>query len=242
MSGVVPVSVKFLGATLQGAIKDGACFVAMRPVVEGMGLDWASQYTKMTKDEVLGPTVVEITMVAEDGKRRAMTCIPEEYLQGWMFTVKPGKVKAILRAKIVRYKRECYRVLHQAFVAESAAAPAVRAEYLAGYHQLHDIIKEKASASSKPWAPHMNANKAINKAVGVDAGQRGLLPVGALSAISVANQIAAAAYSRALDHHDGHQSMTVALGAYHALLNGGQSSEAPKRIGAGRRTPMRGTA
>jgi len=82
MSNLVPVSVKFLGAVLQGIIKDGTRYVALRPIVDGMGLAWQAQHAKIVADEVIGPTVMEIVMVAEDNKRRAMTCIPEEYLQG----------------------------------------------------------------------------------------------------------------------------------------------------------------
>ncbi|MFC4727156.1 phage antirepressor N-terminal domain-containing protein [Coralloluteibacterium thermophilus] len=110
-----PVRVEFAGATLLGVVDRGVAWVAMRPIVEGMGLDWKSQHKKITDDEVLGATVVEKTMVAEDGKRRSMVCLPEEFLQGWLFKINPNKVSPVIREKVVRYQRECYRVLHQAF-------------------------------------------------------------------------------------------------------------------------------
>jgi hypothetical protein len=218
MSAAVPVVVEFLGTTLRGVLKDGVRYVALKPIVEGIGLDWKSQHAKVVADEVIGPTVVEITMVAEDGKKRAMTCIPEEFLQGWMFTVSPGKVKASLKQKVIHYKRECYRVLHEAFNAACSTGGPIRAEYLAGYHELQDVVAIKAAKSSAPWAAHLNVNRAINKAAGIEAGQRGVLPLGKLAFVSVANQVACAAFSAANDHHDGYANTVVALGKLTQML------------------------
>lgn len=218
MSAALPVVVDFLGARLQGVIKDGVRYVALKPIVEGIGLDWASQYTKVQRDEVIGPTVVEIAMVAEDGKKRAMTCIPEEFMQGWMFSVKAGKVRASLKEKVLHYKRECYRVLHEAFNAAATTGGPIRAEYLAGYHELQDVVRVKAAKSSKPWAAHLNVNKAINKAAGIEAGQRDVLPPGKLAFVSVANQVACAAYTAANDHHDGYANTVAALGQLAQML------------------------
>lgn len=230
MSASVPVVVNFLGAILRGVLKDGVRYVALKPIVDGIGLDWASQYTKIQNDEVIGPTIVEITMVAEDGKKRAMTCIPEEYLQGWMFSVSPGKVKASLKEKVLHYKRECYRVLHEAFNAASATGAPIRVEYLAGYHELQDVVRIKAVKSSMPRAAHINVNRAINKAMGIESGQRSDLPTGKLALVSVANQIACAAYSAANDHHDGYANTLTALGQLTQMLPAGAPVPLAKKI------------
>jgi hypothetical protein len=82
----------------------------MRPVVEGMGLDWKSQYVKLVAD-LERFSVVEITTVASDGKNREMVCLPLRRLFGWLMTISPNKVKPVLRQKIIQYQRECDDVL-----------------------------------------------------------------------------------------------------------------------------------
>ncbi|WP_454837667.1 phage antirepressor N-terminal domain-containing protein [Pseudomonas mohnii] len=80
-------------------------YVAMKPIVTNMGLDWHSQLTKI--NERFQTTKVEITSVAEDGKLRPMTCLPLRKLPAWLYSISPNKVKTELRDKIIRYQEEC---------------------------------------------------------------------------------------------------------------------------------------
>ena len=50
---------------------NGEPYVAMRPIVEGMGLTWKTQYRKIQLR--FASTVVEMTTVAQDGKSRTTT-------------------------------------------------------------------------------------------------------------------------------------------------------------------------
>ena len=61
-------------------------FVAMKPIVEGIGLDWKSQYAKITqnKDKF---NYGDIAIVAADGKNRQMLCMPITKLNGWLFSI-----------------------------------------------------------------------------------------------------------------------------------------------------------
>jgi len=106
---IIPVS--FHGDTLVLAEQDGEPFVAMKPVVDNMGLDWKSQHTKLS--EKFGSTMVEITIVAEDGKQRGMSCLSLRKFPAWLYSINPNKVKPELREKIVRYQEECDDVLWQ---------------------------------------------------------------------------------------------------------------------------------
>lgn len=86
-------------------------FVPMRPVVEGMGLDWGSQYRKL-HTERFSSTIVEMTTVAEDGKSREMTCLPLRKLPGWLMTIQPNKVpNPATRERVLRFQHECDDVL-----------------------------------------------------------------------------------------------------------------------------------
>ncbi|UTH72237.1 phage antirepressor N-terminal domain-containing protein [Chromobacterium sp. IIBBL 290-4] len=115
MSKSIVVHAEFAGVQLEGVISDGVAYVAMLPIVEGMGLSWARQYRKLMSDPVLCSIVAQMAMVGADGKQRQMLCLPAEYLQGWLFKVNPDKVKAGVRDKVIHYQRECFRVLNQAF-------------------------------------------------------------------------------------------------------------------------------
>ncbi|SFY16168.1 phage antirepressor N-terminal domain-containing protein [Azotobacter vinelandii] len=89
---------------------EGQPFVPMKPVVQGMGMDWASQFVKLQGGR-FKPTVVEITMVAEDGKQREMTCLPLRKLPGWLMSIHPNKVRPELREGIIAYQNEWDDVL-----------------------------------------------------------------------------------------------------------------------------------
>ena len=86
-------------------------FVAMSPIVEVMGMDWKSQQRKLNAR--FASTVVIMTTVADDGRKRAMLCLPLQQLPAWLNTVHPEKVAAPIRDNIRRYQRECDEVLWQ---------------------------------------------------------------------------------------------------------------------------------
>lgn len=107
MNGIV----KFNGSEIQTVEKDGEVYVAMKPVVEAMGLEWSRQIRMIKKDAVLSATMVKLTMVAEDGKQREMTGLPLEYLNGWLFKINANRYNDERRDLIMKYQRECYKVL-----------------------------------------------------------------------------------------------------------------------------------
>lgn len=85
----------------------GQPFVPMKPVVEGMGLDWGTQFRKLQSGR-FEATIVEMTIVAADGKSRDMTCLPLRKLAGWLMSIHPGKIKDEDRKKVViAYQNEC---------------------------------------------------------------------------------------------------------------------------------------
>lgn len=110
--------------------------------------------------------------------------------------------------------------LVQAFKEAREARKLDETEYLPGYHQLHDVIHRLAAGSSNERFVHMNVNKAINKAVGIDAGQRGTLEVPAKSLLVVAQMVAQMALQDAKDHKDGYQRAKDSLGELHKAISG----------------------
>ncbi|EBN0072893.1 phage antirepressor Ant [Salmonella enterica subsp. enterica serovar Virchow] len=105
------INVPFHGDSLYVVNYNGQPYVPMKPIVEGMGMDWASQFTKLKQR--FKSTIAEITMVAEDGKSRNMLCIALRKLSGWLHTISPNKVKPEIRDKVIRYQEECDDVLYE---------------------------------------------------------------------------------------------------------------------------------
>ena len=179
MSKKITVKVEFCGSSLEGVVIDGRAYVAMKPIVEGIGLDWAGQFSKIKSDDVLGQVIEEIptTSIGADGKKYKtnMLCLPEEYLQGWMFTIKSGKVKSSLREKIVTYKRECYKVLHNAFtngVADTnMRVMAIDSKRAAG-RLMTDVTKDVLLLTGKTLKPYhfSNEHRLVNWALTGDFG------------------------------------------------------------------------
>jgi len=44
-----------------------------------------------------------------------MVCLPLDYISGFLFGLNADRVKPELRERVLRYQRECYKVLAEAF-------------------------------------------------------------------------------------------------------------------------------
>lgn len=101
----------------------GNRFVAMKPIVEALGLSWVGQLQRIKRDPVLDENCVLMHTVAEDGKDREMVVIEEHMFQGWLFTISTSRVKPELRERLDMYRRECFDVLHSYFTEGAAWNP-----------------------------------------------------------------------------------------------------------------------
>ncbi|MGI8154162.1 phage antirepressor N-terminal domain-containing protein [Escherichia coli] len=101
----------FNGQQILTAVAAGVTYVAMRQIVENIGIDWTGQSVKLRKmkDKF---NCRDISMVAADGKLRKLLCIPLKKLNGWLFSINPEKVRADIRDKLIQYQEECFSVLH----------------------------------------------------------------------------------------------------------------------------------
>ncbi|PQJ96166.1 phage antirepressor N-terminal domain-containing protein [Chromatium okenii] len=102
------IPVPFRNTTLFLVDIDGVPYTPMKPVVEGMGLDWKSQHVKITQNQRFSTCMVEITMqMPGDDQRRAVSCLPLRKLPGWLMTIHPNKVKPDIRETVIAYQNEC---------------------------------------------------------------------------------------------------------------------------------------
>ncbi|EAO4203677.1 phage antirepressor Ant [Salmonella enterica] len=103
--------VPFNGQQIITAISAGVAYVAMKPIVENLGMSWSTQQTKLMK-QLQKFNCVHMNMVAADGKLRKLLCLPLNKLNGWLFSINPEKVRADIRDKLIQYQEECFTVLH----------------------------------------------------------------------------------------------------------------------------------
>ncbi|CAM3347922.1 phage antirepressor N-terminal domain-containing protein [Polaromonas hydrogenivorans] len=121
MAHVALTLVKFHGATLSVILINGVPHVAIKPICEAIGLDWASQLQRIKRHPVLSTCVVITTMqMSGDDQARDAVMLPLDKLNGWLFGVSVRRVKPELRERLTRYQAECFDALARHF---GAAAP-----------------------------------------------------------------------------------------------------------------------
>ncbi|EFK0407325.1 phage antirepressor N-terminal domain-containing protein [Escherichia coli] len=103
--------VPFNGQQIITAMAAGVAYVAMKPIVENLGMSWSTQQTKLMK-QISKFNCVHMNMIAADGKLRKLLCLPLKKLNGWLFSINPEKVRSDIRDKLIQYQEECFTVLH----------------------------------------------------------------------------------------------------------------------------------
>lgn len=107
-----------LTAVLVNGVEGQEVYVPVRPVVEQLGLSWPGQFERLQRDEVLSEVTkgVRVTRTPEKGGNQEMLCLPLRFLPGWLFGIQASRIKdPDIREKIIRYRREAYDVLWEAF-------------------------------------------------------------------------------------------------------------------------------
>jgi len=127
--------------------------VPIRPICEALGIDYKSQFQKLKDDDFLSSTVVLSTTVGGDGKDREMTCLPLEFVFGWLFTINPKNVNPDARESVAKYRIECYRALYRHFAAQ--------AEFLA---VKQEMISEKLEKYESVRSDFQSADKRLKEA------------------------------------------------------------------------------
>jgi hypothetical protein len=101
---------------------DGTIYVPIRPICGLLGVAWDPQRRRISRDPVLNEAAkgvtVTVTPSSKDnrgGGPQVMICLPLKYLPGFLFGLNSNRVKEELREKIIRYQKECYDVLAEAF-------------------------------------------------------------------------------------------------------------------------------
>lgn len=98
--------------------KDGSVFIPVRPICDLLGVDWSAQRRRINRDPVLSEEMKSVSITATDSYRtisREVLSLPLDYISGFLFGIDANRVKPELRERLIRYQRECYKVLAEAF-------------------------------------------------------------------------------------------------------------------------------
>lgn len=112
------VAVPFHGNQLFIINRGGEPYTPMKPIVEGMGLDWKGQHAKISANKQRWG--MEIISIPSGGAQQEMVCLPLRKLFGWMQGIHPNKVNPEIRETVIRYQNECDEVLYQHWRARMA--------------------------------------------------------------------------------------------------------------------------
>jgi hypothetical protein len=95
-------------------VADGAVYVPIRPICDNLGVTLAGQRERINRDPVLSEEVTSVSVTLTQ-QSRDMLCLPLKYIPGWLFGINANRVKPEIRERLIRYQRECYDVLAEAF-------------------------------------------------------------------------------------------------------------------------------
>ena len=108
--------VKFHQTKIQCIIDpDGSIHVALKPIMDGIGLHADSAWKSIKNDPILGAK--HGVRRGLDAKKRGfpMQTLPIEYVHGWLFSIDASKVSSQAKPKLLKFKLECYQVLFDHF-------------------------------------------------------------------------------------------------------------------------------
>lgn len=116
------VTVEFRGDRLYGFESDDGVFVALKPIVESMGLDWSAQFRRVKRDPILAEGIAMMATPFGRGGDQEAVCLKLDLVNGWLFTIDTARIQdEAVREKVIVYQRECYGVLARHFAGKSGA-------------------------------------------------------------------------------------------------------------------------
>ena len=103
---------KFNGKAIILLSIDGTYWIPVKPILEALKMDADRSIKTLKNDPILGPErSIQTVQVSKNGKNqgRKMTCIPEEFVYGWIFSLRSDS------KELTEYKKTCYQLLYKHF-------------------------------------------------------------------------------------------------------------------------------
>jgi hypothetical protein len=111
MSHLHTALIDFQNAKLPTAYDEttGKTYVALKPIVEGMGLDWWSQLRKIKEDDRY--SLMTIPYITKGGTQE-MVSLDADHLPAFLYSINPNRVRKDLRDRIITFQRETFAVIN----------------------------------------------------------------------------------------------------------------------------------
>ena len=144
-------------------------YVPIRPICDFLGIDWSAQRQRINRDPILSRHFVVVTTTKSGRGNPNVLALPLDYLNGWLFGINANRVNEDVRDKLLRYQEECYRVLADAFLQDTAVggwtttSPETRAAL--------EQIRQNALAVARLAEEQLRLGERLDKAA-VIVGQR----------------------------------------------------------------------
>lgn len=97
-------------------MQDGQILVPVRQIANAIGLSWSGQFERLKRDPILSEELTSVRVTRTQDQARELLCLPLGRINGWLFKANPTRIKdPEKRATLIRYQRDCYDILFQAF-------------------------------------------------------------------------------------------------------------------------------
>ena len=117
------VKVDFHGDTVTAVREGDRILVVLKPIIERLGLDWNGQYQRISRHEILAPSMCMTHIETPAGPREAVA-LPLDLLPGFLFGIDTARIASPdVREAAIAYQRECFAVLYQHFFGRKDDAP-----------------------------------------------------------------------------------------------------------------------
>ncbi|MBW6397044.1 antA/AntB antirepressor family protein [Roseomonas sp. HJA6] len=161
--------ISFHGATLVARRGDTpeTTMVAMKPIVEGMGLDWSAQLKKLKENPVLAKGMAVIAIPSAGGDQDGVA-LQLTRLNFWLATVSTKRIADLAtREAIIVYQEECADTLFAHFFGQATGEPQRRVTEA-------DLGRQTAAIIDVKIAPMMKLLEATSRGLAAIEAARGL--------------------------------------------------------------------
>lgn len=99
----------FNGRTITFMNYNGEYFIAIRPIIEALGIGYTQQYKAVKRHAFFGRVLTVQTMHDAQNRLQKMVALPERYVYGWIFQIRSNN------PELVNYQAECCDLLYNYF-------------------------------------------------------------------------------------------------------------------------------
>ena len=139
-------TIEFNGKNILFQRINGIYWISIKSVCESLIVDYVRQYKNIQDDPILGPVLSNQTMQIPGDQTRKIACLPEEYIYGWIFSIKSKS------SELIEYKRECYHILYNHFHGTITRRAELYSELSKARKRVNEIERNlKANPEFQEW-------------------------------------------------------------------------------------------